>query len=88
MQVHFDTRTADPTATPTILLTTDDGVLLGTSAEAAAGQQGKQTTGGMSELVSISDGLVSFAVEPLSGSDVFCLTDAECILYLHRASLS
>ena len=84
--MHFDTRTADTTATPAVLLTTDDGVLLGTSAEAAAGQQG--TAGGMSELFRVSDGLVSLAVEPLSGEDVFCLTDAECILYLHRNSLT
>ncbi len=88
MQVHIDSRAADASAAPAVLMSTDDGVLLGTSAGKAAGQSGSQRKGGMSELVRTLDGLVSFAVEPSNGEDVFCLTDAECILYLHRPKLS
>jgi len=86
-QVHFDSRAADSSATPTVLLSTDDGVLFGTSAEISAGQHGSHKPSGLSELVRTPNGLLSFAVEPSSGKDVFCLTDAECILYIHRTDL-
>jgi len=82
--IHFDSRATDSAATPAVLLTTDDGVLLGTSADLGAAQ----TPSRMSELIKTPDGLVSFAVDLSSGEDVFCLTDAECILYLHRPSVS
>jgi hypothetical protein len=88
MQVHFDACAADFSATPTVLLSTDDGVLFGTSAESSVGSHGTHKPSGLSELVRTPNGLLAFAVEPSSGKDVFCLTDAECLLYLHRTELS